>query len=85
MAMSGDTRVEIFDEKLNWITRKFSKNYYAQGIVYMAGNKPSIVGSVVKWLDEVQVKTTSQKQADKLMFEYFHKKYPEYYGHVQLF
>lgn len=78
-------RHEIIDPKDNWWRSFFSKNYYAQGIVYMAGDKPSIVGSVIKWLDEVQVRTTSQKRADRLMFEFFNEKYPEYENHVQLF
>lgn len=80
-----DKPYEIKDNRINRFKRIFSKYYYAQGIVYMTGNNPSIVGNVVKWLDDVCVRTTSQKRAYKLMFDFFNEKYPEYKNYVQLF
>jgi len=76
---------EIKDPKDNWIRSFFSKTYYAQGFVYFEDGKLSYCGDTIMWLDKVFVRTTSQKRADKLMFEYFHKENPHYAPYVQLF
>lgn len=76
---------EIKDDKDNWFRSFFSKNYYAQGFVYFEEGKPAYCGDTIMWLDKVFVRTTSQKRADKLMFEYFHKEHPRYVPYVQLF
>jgi len=65
--------------------RFFIKTYWNQGGVYMENNRPTYCSSVIKWLEEIKIVTTSQKRADKLSFEYFHKKYPEYGKYIQLF
>jgi len=69
-----------------FIRRIFLKTYHNQGMVYMDNNNPSrLPSSTVKWLEELTIITTSQKRADKLSWEYFDKKYPEYKNCVQLF
>ena len=85
-------RTEIIDkENKIWklpafISNRFVKTYYNQGMVqFDSRDNPVFCGCQVKWLDELQVKTTSQKRADQLMFEYLNKKYPEYKSHIQLF
>jgi len=80
-----DKPYEIKDKKMNWFRRIFSRTYYAQGIVYLENDEPVYCGSVMKWLDNVCVTTLSQKRADGLMFDFFHKKYPYYKLYVQLF
>jgi hypothetical protein len=76
----------LTDEKMNWIRSIFSKTYHAQGLVQFDEDMQlTICGCSVKWLERVCVLTTSQKRADKLMFEYFREKYPEYKNHIQLF
>lgn len=80
-----DKPYEIKDKKMNWFQQIFSITYYAQGIVYIENDEPTYCGSVVRWLDNVCVTTSSQKRADRLMFDFFHEKYPYYKQYIQLF
>jgi len=63
----------------------FEKHYHMQGLVYLEEDKPSYCSNVVKWLDKLQIRTTSQKKANKLAFEFLRKKYPNYKDYIQLF
>lgn len=69
-----------------FIRRFFIKNYYNQGCVYINNNgTPTYCSSIIKWLDKLKIETSSQKRADKLSWEFFHKKYPQYGKYIQLF
>jgi hypothetical protein len=67
------------------IRRFFIKTYHTQGGVYIENNKPAYCSDIIKWLEKLKIETTSQKRADKLSWEYFHEKYPQYGKYVQLF
>jgi len=88
----GNDLYEIFDDrkfvqKIPSIIRKlFFKTYYNQGMVYLTEeNDPCYCSSTVKWLENVCVETTSEKRADKLMFNLFNEKYPQYKPYIQLY
>jgi len=91
--MSMKTRIEIHDteNKVWWfpafISNWFVKTYYHQGLIQMDSKTKelTVCGDIIKWLDALCVKTTTQKRADRLMFEFLNEKYPEYKPHIQLF
>jgi len=68
-----------------FIRKWFLKYYQQQGMVYFESDEPTYVGDMVKWLDELCVRTTSEKRADRLMFEFLNEKYPHYKPYIQLF
>jgi len=65
------------------------KNYVNTGMVQFMkiGNKDvlTICGDSVKWLETFSIKSTSEKRADKICFDWLNNKYPEYKGYIQLF
>jgi len=65
----------------------FVKTYYHQGLIQIDSDTDelTICGDTIKWLDKLCVTTTSQKRADRLMFEFLNEKYPEYKPYIQLF
>lgn len=75
------------DKKTVWFLRFFihRKTYRNQGFVYLQGDKPVHCSSEGKWLEELNIVTTSQKRADELSWKFFHEKYPEYGECIQLF
>ena len=75
----------IEDNGMNVFRQFFSKTYYTQGMVYFAEGEVTYCGDMVKWLERLCVFTSSQKRADKLMFEFFNYKYPQYKPYIQLF
>jgi hypothetical protein len=86
--------VIIKDEKSltflpSFIRKFFIKIYYNQGGVYIEKygivERPTYVSNTIKWLEKLEIETTSQKHADKLSFEYFKNKYPQYGKYIQLF
>ena len=55
-------------------------------MVYLSNEDPTDkITDIVKWLDNITVKTYSQKKADKMMFDFFNNKYPNYKGKIKLF
>lgn len=72
-----------------FIQKLFNKTYYNQGFVYiekhLLDDKPTFCSDTIRWLEKLKIKTYSQKRADKLSWEYFNKKYPEYEHYIQLF
>jgi len=83
----------INDDKLNFIPSFlrtfFIRTYSNQGFVYIDLNsdddEPTYCSDTVKWLENLNIKTYSQKRADMLSWEYFHSKYPQYGKYIQLF
>jgi hypothetical protein len=81
----------IEDPKLKrfpaFIRRLFAKKYAYQGLIQIDSNTGdlTICGDAIKWLDKLEVKTTSEKRADKLMFDFLNEKYPQYKPYIQLF
>lgn len=76
-------------KKLPQILKKiFLKSYYRQGFVYVETQYNEIKlandSCTVKWLNELEVKTTSNKKADQIAFKYFNEKFPEYSGYINL-
>jgi len=71
------------------IRRFFIKAYYNQGGVYIidsfVGERPAHCSSTIKWLEKLKIETSSQKRADKLSWDFFHKKYPQYGNFIKLF
>lgn len=71
------------------IRRFFVKSYYNQGCVYIEdtfiGEQPTYCSDKIRWLEKLKIETYSQKRADKLCWNFFHKKYPQYGNFVQLF
>ena len=62
------------------------RTYSSQGMVYLSNEDPTDkITDIVKWLDNITVKTYSQKKADKMMFDFFNNKYPNYKGKIKLF
>jgi len=70
-----------------FIRKWFLKTYYSQGLIQMDSKtrELTVCGDVVRWLDKISVTTTNQKRADRLMFEFLNKKYPQYKSYIQLF
>lgn len=88
--MTQKKRTLIQDKKskvwgLSLMRKLFIKQYYNQGFVYIEDDKPTYCSDVVRWLDKLEIESTSQKQADKLSWEYFREKYPQYGKYVQLY
>ena len=70
----------------DFISNWFVKNYYQQGLIQIdidTGDL-TICGDTIKWLDSLCVRTTSQKRADRLMFDFLNKKYPQYKPYIQI-
>jgi hypothetical protein len=64
----------------------FKKTYTLQGFVYLDDDdKPTDCSSMVKWLNKLEIKARTEKQADELAFEFLNKNYPEYNGFMKLF
>jgi len=83
---------EPVEKESEWITLKdpkgwniFNKTYYLQGLVYIEDEKPTLCSSTLKWLDVIQVTAKNRKRAEKLVWNFFHEKYPEYGEYIQLF
>lgn len=70
-----------------FIRRLFLKKYHSQGLIQIDSETKelTICGDVVKWLDKLCVETTSSERANRLMFEFLNKKYPQYKNYIQLF
>jgi len=62
-----------------------SRNYLMQGLVYLEDDVPTYCSSVVRWLDKLEIRSINRRRAEKLAWEFFHKKYPEYGEYIQLF
>jgi len=81
----------IEDPKLKrfptFIHRLFTKKYVYQGLIQIDSDTGdlTIYGDAIKWLDKLEVKTTSEKRANKLMFDFLNEKYPQYKPYIQLF
>lgn len=77
-------------KKLPQILKKiFLKSYYRQGFVYVETQCNEIKlannSDTAKWLNELEVKTISNKKADQIAFKYFNEKFPEYNGYINLY
>lgn len=71
--------LDCFVWKLPHFIRKlFIKTYYNQGFIYVKFD-------TVKWLDNLEILTYSEKRAHKLSFDYLNEKYPQYRGFINLF
>lgn len=68
-----------------FIRNMFLKTYYNQGMIYLGDFSPDYTMTTVKWLEELKIEAFSDKTADKLSWDYFHKKYPEYGNKIKLF
>lgn len=72
----------IKDDKMyhlpSFICRIILKRYINQGFVYIEKDR-------VLWLDEIEIQTYSQKRADRLSWDFFHIKCPQYGNTVQLY
>jgi len=82
--IDNDNKVRVFPA---FIQKMFLKKYHRQGLIQMdkKTKELTICGDVVRWLDKITVETTSTRRADKIMFRYLNKKYPQYKKHIQLF
>lgn len=68
-----------------FIHRLFLKSYFDQGMVYLQNGLPCHCSNKLLWLEELIIKTTTEKRANKLAWKYFNEKYPQYKDYVQLF
>lgn len=68
-----------------FIRKWFTKTYLNQGMVQFDNDELTICGNKVRWLENIEVRTTSSKRADMLSFIFLRNKYPEYDGYLQLF
>ena len=85
----------IIDEKnFLWFPKKLRnfimKKYHSQGFIHIKTVRgkeypTNEITDVVKWLDKITVETFSESHADRMMFEFFNNKYPEYKGKINLF
>ena len=84
-ALVEDKRFKKLPQILKQI---FLKSYHRQGFVYVEtqynGIKLANDSDTVKWLNKLEVKTTSNKKADQIAFKYFNEKFPEYNGYINL-
>lgn len=76
-------------KKLPQILKKiFLKSYYRQGFVYVERqcNEIKLVNDsdTVKWLNKLEIKTTSNKKANQIAFKYLNEKFPKYNGYINL-
>lgn len=68
-----------------FIQKWFTKTYLNQGMVQFDEGKLTICGDSIRWLEKIDVRTTSSKRANMLSFVFLRNKYPEYEGYLQLF
>lgn len=67
------------------VRRLLEKNYYYQGMVqFNEDGKPVICGVSVRWLDEINVKAITEKEAIHKACDMLNKKYTQYDGMIQL-
>ena len=84
-ALVEDKRFKKLPQILKQI---FLKSYHRQGFVYVEtqynGIKLANDSDTVKWLNKLEIKTTSNKKANQIAFKYFNEKFPEYSGYINL-
>lgn len=93
MVFGGGKEIEIMDKKNivsklpKFISKIFTKQYSHQGFVYIVDNRPVYLARSfnTKWLEKVYVRSTSYKRAERLIFEFLDKKYPQYGPFIRLF
>ncbi|MCK9417514.1 hypothetical protein M0Q97_12810 [Candidatus Dojkabacteria bacterium] len=68
-----------------FIRKIFLKTYYNQGMIYLGDISPNYNMTTVKWFEELKIEAFSEKSANNLSWDYFHKKYPEYGNKIKLF